>query len=417
LEQPVSYIRFHTVVSSDISKAIVLRKLIKRSLRRLRQNALEKLYRATCRNWHLLDTVPLHGISTSTLNRDVSFFGDAQIHDPRGAARIWPEDARSMRHHLEPQVIPRPYTLQLSNVLISNFTVAEADDFEHVPIEVFPETMRSREHIHFMDKSKPLRRSLVQQNLHKDFDYECGYLFGSIGWQNYYHTIVDHAVRYAEFSVAGRIPNNASIILPTTPNSYQSAVLDLLNISPDKRVCADQKCIKLKYLLVPSMRRHGRAVTRAGIEAFRSQARRGISLNSRHSPRFIYLSREDAATRRILNEPDVESLLRAYGFESLRTENMSVPEQVEVFSSAEIIAGPHGAGLTNAIFADAPHIIEFLPADLWDLGYYVGLATSCGGSYDGIVCKGESRDDDMIVDLSILDDILANRKPRARSAL
>ncbi len=351
----------------------------------------------------MLDTVPLHSISTSTLEKDVSYFGEAQIHDPNGAARIWPQNTRALRHHLEPQIIPRPYTLELSDVLVSHFTVVEIANPEHVPIEVFPETMRSREHIHFMDKTKNQRRSLAHQHLNKEPDYNCGYLFGSIGWQNYYHTIVDHAVRYAEFQAAGKIPREAHIIFPKTPNSYQAAILDLLEIAPNKRVFADQNCIKLKSLLLPSMRRHGRAVTRSGLEAFRSQVLRNVSVKSFDGPRRVFLTRKDAAMRRILNEPEVESVLRGYGFETVQTEHMSVVEQVQLFSNVEIIAGPHGAGLTNAVFANAPHIIEFLPADLWDLGYYVGLATSCGGTYDGIVCDGVAAGDDMTVDLTVLE--------------
>jgi capsular polysaccharide biosynthesis protein len=154
------------------------------------------------------------------------------------------------------------------------------------------------------------------------------------------------------------------------------------------------------------MRRHGRAVTRSGLEAFRSQAWRKALIKSPHRQRRVYLSRKDAMMRRVLNEPAVEALLQAHGFETVQTERLSVFEQVALFSNAEIIAGPHGAGLTNAVFADAPHIIEFLPADLWDLGYYVGLAISCGGTYNGIVCDGGAIGDDMTVNLSILETTL-----------
>lgn len=382
--------------------------LLTQKYRRVRQNILEQLYRLVCNTWHILDTVPLHSIPVSTLKRDVLYFGKAQIHDPRGSARLLPENTRALSHHLEPQVIPRPYTLELSNVLVSNFTVFEIAHPERVPIEVFPEIMRSREHIHFMDRYKRLRRKLIQENLDRAPDYECGYLFGSIGWQNYYHTIVDHAVRYAEFQAAGQIPEEAFIILPQTPNRYQTAILDILNIAPDRRVFADNGCIKLARLIVPSMRRHGRAVTRSGLDAFRLQALRKVPIKSDHGPRRVYLSRKDAEMRRVLNEPEVEVLLRMHGFESVQTEHMSVPEQVELFSKAEIIVGPHGAGLTNAVFASAPHVIEFLPADVWDLGYYVGLTTSCGGTYDGIVCDGVAVGDDMTVDLSILEAAIIN---------
>ena len=41
------------------------------------------------------------------------------------------------------------------------------------------------------------------------------------------------------------------------------------------------------------------------------------------------------------------------GFVVVRTEDLSFDEQVATFARARVIAGPHGAGLNNAIFAPA----------------------------------------------------------------
>jgi len=207
-----------------------------------------------------------------------------------------------------------------------------------------------------------------------------------------------------------KIPDEAVIILPQTPNKYQTAFLDLLDIPTEKRVIADKNCIKLAHLLLPSVRRNGRAVSRAGLDAFRTLSLRSLpERSSENNSRRIYLSRKDAQTRRVLNEPEIETLLHAHGFTTVRTEHMSLAEQITLFSKAEIIVSPHGAGLANTIFATTPHIIEFLPADLWDLGYFVGLTTSCGGTYSGIVCSGVAAGDDMAVDLTTLDEILTDK--------
>lgn len=350
----------------------------------------------------MLDTIPLHTISTSTLEQNVRYFGEAQIHDPRGAARIWPDTSRALRHHLEPQIIPQPYMLEVENALVSNFTVAEIAHPNRVPIEIFPETMRSREHIHFMDKTKRQRQSLIRQHRDRPADHECGYLFGSIGWQNYYHTMIDHAVRYAEFKAARQIPDEAAIILPQTPKPYQEAFLDLLGIPPERRVVADTKCVKLSRLLLPSMRRHGRAISQTGIKEFRKLALSCLPHPPKKPSRRIYLSRKDTKARRILNEPQLEALLKEHKFETVQTEKLNLTQQIELFSEAETIVGPHGASFANIIFATAPRVIEFLPTDLWDLGYFIGLTVSCGGTYSGIICDGASAGDDMTVDLVAL---------------
>ena len=67
--------------------------------------------------------------------------------------------------------------------------------------------------------------------------------------------------------------------------------------------------------------------------------------------RRLYISRADAAGRRILNENTIMGRLKALGFERLVLSNMSVPEIVSAFANAEIILSPHGSGLTNILFS------------------------------------------------------------------
>ena len=62
----------------------------------------------------------------------------------------------------------------------------------------------------------------------------------------------------------------------------------------------------------------------------------------------IFISRRGA--RSIVNEREVLRALRPLGFERLRLEGMPLAEQIAVFSRAEYVVGPHGAGLTNLAF-------------------------------------------------------------------
>ena len=64
----------------------------------------------------------------------------------------------------------------------------------------------------------------------------------------------------------------------------------------------------------------------------------------------VYISRSKAAVRKILNEVMLVPVLKLYGFEVLHAEDLSLSEQIDIFSSADTIAGIHGAGLTNCIF-------------------------------------------------------------------
>ena len=67
--------------------------------------------------------------------------------------------------------------------------------------------------------------------------------------------------------------------------------------------------------------------------------------------RKLYVTRDRAGYRRLLNEPQIQAQLLAQGFEIVRPEALGFSEQVELFSAAALIVGPTGAGMTNMVFA------------------------------------------------------------------
>ena len=71
---------------------------------------------------------------------------------------------------------------------------------------------------------------------------------------------------------------------------------------------------------------------------------------STKAKRKIFLSRNDASNRKLLNHQEVYNLLKGYGFEFIEPGKLSFEEQVEVFSSASVVVGAHGAALTNIVF-------------------------------------------------------------------
>lgn len=67
--------------------------------------------------------------------------------------------------------------------------------------------------------------------------------------------------------------------------------------------------------------------------------------------RRLYISRDDAVTRRVTNEREIMAGLDAFGFERLVLSDMPVEDIVSAFANAEMILSPHGSGLTNILFA------------------------------------------------------------------
>ena len=96
-------------------------------------------------------------------------------------------------------------------------------------------------------------------------------------------------------------------------------------------------------------------------------------------PERIYISRNQARYRRVLNEDEVISLLSKYDFVKVVPESMSWEEQIALFANAKAIVSPHGSGLTNIMFCQpgttvielfSPHYIRHY---YWVISQQLGL--------------------------------------------
>jgi capsular polysaccharide biosynthesis protein len=101
----------------------------------------------------------------------------------------------------------------------------------------------------------------------------------------------------------------------------------------------------------------------------------------------IFVSRANTYRRKIKNEEDLLPILKKFGFEVVYPETMSFKEQVRLFNSVSVLAGLHGAGLTNMMFMrgggtvieirrcfDTQNNCFFTMASDLDLNYYYLLA-------------------------------------------
>lgn len=115
-----------------------------------------------------------------------------------------------------------------------------------------------------------------------------------------------------------------------------------------------------------------------------------IRSNPKHR---IYVSRSKAKFRRVVNETELYPLLEQYGFKIVWSEEMDYKQQIQMFYDAEAIISPHGAGLTNLLFAEKAKIVEFHPAKIMK-GRYMLLCKGLEFDYTPIVgTKGDEIED------------------------
>lgn len=135
------------------------------------------------------------------------------------------------------------------------------------------------------------------------------------------------------------------------------------------------------------------------------------------NPERIYVSRKHISTqRKIINDHELERVLREYNFVTAFPEKMSVKEQVNLFSNAKILIGD-GSGLLNHIFSPPGcRIISLLPkeglANQYNRGFEI--AKSIGQEILTLECEQEiksgssSDQDNTIVDIEKLRQIINN---------
>ncbi len=123
------------------------------------------------------------------------------------------------------------------------------------------------------------------------------------------------------------------------------------------------------------------------------------------SPRKLFVSRDDAVGRRVLNEAALMQVLEPAGYQRMTLAGRSVAEQVALFSGATHVVGAHGAGLANIVFCPPEaRLLELFPSSYGTPTYYV-LAAGQGLTYatyvvSDIACGDRAQTDDIRVDIN-----------------
>jgi hypothetical protein len=118
----------------------------------------------------------------------------------------------------------------------------------------------------------------------------------------------------------------------------------------------------------------------------------------------IYVSRRDAKIRRVVNEPEIESILRARGFETIVLSELSPAAQAGAFHDAEAVIGHHGAAFANLAYCERGAVlIEFFQEGHFSPSY-IRMAQLAEMTYGFGV--GNRTGQDTLIDPAQLTDLL-----------
>lgn len=168
---------------------------------------------------------------------------------------------------------------------------------------------------------------------------------------NFGHWLLDCAPQIVALS---QVEPRATFLMPQKVRRFHYATLERFGVAPAQLQPWDGEPIPAARLLISEndgRTRGGRPLSPL------EEARRRVGadqLDARRLTRRIYVSRRDAGKRQwVSNEPLVEDLFRARGFEVVTMSECPLDEQVRLFQDARIIAGPSGAGLSDLVFSAA----------------------------------------------------------------
>lgn len=106
--------------------------------------------------------------------------------------------------------------------------------------------------------------------------------------------------------------------------------------------------------------------------------------SSLHTRKRIYISRKQAQTRRVVNEPELVALLKQHEFTEICLEDYALSGQIALFHAAQAVIAPHGAGLTNLTFSEPNQFaLEFI-AEGAPASDYERIARARGLRYESI---------------------------------
>jgi capsular polysaccharide biosynthesis protein/tetratricopeptide (TPR) repeat protein len=143
------------------------------------------------------------------------------------------------------------------------------------------------------------------------------------------------------------------LIVQASLTRWQQDLLQLLGYGAERRIeVPADAMLECRELHAASMVSVGQFISPVAIQHLRRELARRVA-PAGDAPRRIYLTRKDAATRRLANEAELLPLLEQHGFVAVNTQGMSTAEQLALFQCAEFILGVEGAALVNLLMAPA----------------------------------------------------------------
>lgn len=243
------------------------------------------------------------------------------------------------------------------------------------------------------------------------------------GKAGYYHWLTEILPRLAHCSRVFNLKTMKVLMRPTSAR-YALEMLALMGVQPTFEASA---VIHVDSAILPTHLVHHKRQGRYSPELpalTRYYTERYLKVPKRSYPERIYVSRDDAPTRRVENEREILGVLERFGFERVVLSELPIAEQIGLFRHAKFVVGPHGAGLTNVLFCEpGARLLELYGENLRAASPFRNLAQLSDVEYALLLCPQGSaprgykraKDADLVVDCEQLELALSDMMTTTQS--
>jgi hypothetical protein len=202
--------------------------------------------------------------------------------------------------------------------------------------------------------------------------------------EGYYHWFLDALPRLAFLP---ELPPDTRILVPARLAPFQQQTLQWLGLENRVRPSAETHLLIERFYFCPPTSMTG-CYNPFAFQFLRRSFLPRADPKYEAPPRF-YLRRV-GKVRPIVNEDEVLDFFRKRGWAIIDTEELPLAQQIGLFSRAEMICAPHGAGLTNLLWCPPGCKVLELCVSSFLNGVYEGLAEWLGLRYRYLIFEGDN---------------------------
>jgi capsular polysaccharide biosynthesis protein len=265
-----------------------------------------------------------------------------------------------------------------------------------------------------------LATTVLQSNTNSSPDV-VGYMFPRAGftldnYPNYGHWLCENLPQIFAFEhYQKKTGNKVTLLINENPPGWLTDTLQLMGYSSEDYIEWTGKYKLFDKVIMPRWYPASSSNTHFHPYGRRCVRDRMIEKSSDEvydNNEYIFVTRENANRRQIINIEEVKNSLRPLGVNFYQPGTLSLDEEIRLFSEADVIIGPYGANLSGIMYSKNSTVIDIQPHGYFG-AYYMVLANELDLEYgfingENIETDGEKidRNQDIMVNIDKLEKIV-----------